>query len=828
MRKIVRSCLLAATALGPSGGSALAQQVEAQPGALPEIVVTSQRREESLQDVPLAVSAFTADTLETRVIFNTLGLLNFVPNMFGSNNTGLGSANAYYIRGLGNTETIATFDPPVGTYVDEVYLSRQNGNNFGFFDVERIEVLRGPQGTLFGRNTTGGAVNVILKRPGDEFGGFLEAGYGAYGRVLVRGSVDLPLSEAIQVKLSGYWNDDKGYVRNTTTGERLNDNDMLGLRAAVQLRATERLTWNAAVAWMEANGENLLNFTCDPRNPTNCAGRFVTTGMREGGPAGGRYTQTVTGRKANFGLGNEVGTLLVTSNIEWAGDNHRLSIITGVVDMSQDFALDFQDGRASPTAANPFPAVRGFTNGGFAILNAGRHQQFTQEVKLDGSLFGGVVDYVAGFYLYDESNQTDFADLFTLDIGSPTGLPLLLADRILVNDTKAQAVYLQADVKLTDQLTVTGGVRYTDETKTAQLLDNRATCAVLPKPPTCLGASLVASNGTPIPTRLETRKWTPRFVVNWKPEEDLLFFASATNGFKSGGWNARATANNLFLPFDPEFVWSYEGGVRSQWFGNRLQANLTVFWLDTKDLQTPSAFQNPATGAITFITQNFADYVNRGVELELTARPLDRLNVYANLGYQKDKYKVSDTLAPNRFGVKAIRQQQADCRAQLAAGRIPLGVGADNAPDCAAGIVTATGDIATPVRTPDWSLSFGGTYDFPFERSGVILSPSVNVTWRSSLEQGTANATIFSGSIRAPSGALYPANPFSGDVITGSRTDSHFLVSASLALRTDDDNWLLALECDNCFDTEFGQSSLVNYTYLNLPRTWLVRLKRKF
>lgn len=826
MRVIPVAMLLMTTGL--SAVPALAQQTEVQPGGIAEIVVTSQRREESLQDVPIAVSAFTAESLETRVISNTLGILNFVPNMFGSNNTGLGSANAYYIRGLGNTESIATFDPPVGTYVDEVYLSRQNGNNFGFFDVERVEVLRGPQGTLFGRNTTGGAVNVILKRPGDTFGGFVEAGYGAYGRVLVRGSADLPVSENLSFKVSGYWNDDKGYVRNTTTGDRLNDNDMLGIRGAIQLRATDRLTWNLAIAWMESDGENLLNFDCDPRNPTNCAGRFVTTGMTEGGPAGGRYTQTVTGRKANFGLGNEVGTLLATSNIEWAGDDHRLSIITGVVDMSQDFALDFADGRGLPSAADPNPAVRGFTNGGFAILNAGRHQQFTQEVKLDGRLFDGLVDYVAGFYLYDESNQTDFADLFTVNIPVPNGLPLLLADRTLVNDTKAQAVYLQADFNLSEALTVTGGVRYTDETKTAQLLDNRAACAVLPKPPTCLGANLVASNGIPIPTRLETRRWTPRFVVNWRPDENLLVFASATNGFKSGGWNARATANNLFLPFDPEFVWNYEGGVRSNWFDNRLQANLTVFWLDAKDLQTPSAFVNPVTGAISFITQNFADYVNRGVELELTAAPLEGLNLYANIGFQKDKYNVSDTLAPNQFGVKSIRQQQADCRAQLAAGRIPLGVGADNAVDCAAGIITADGEIATPVRTPDWSLAFGGTYDLPVERAGIIVSPSVNVTWRSRLETGTANATIFTGSIRAPSGAIYPANPFAGDFITGSLTDSHFLVSASLALRTADDNWLVALECDNCLDTEFNQSSLVNYTYINPPRTWLVRLKRKF
>ncbi|MFQ3666190.1 MAG: TonB-dependent receptor [Sphingomonadaceae bacterium] len=748
--------LFLAALLGSAAGSALpafAQETTVSPGGIPEIIVTSQRREESLQDVPIAISAFTAATLEQRGIGNTLQLLDFVPNMFGSNNTGLGSANAYYIRGLGNTETIATFDPPVGTYVDEIYLSRQNGNNFGFFDVERVEVLRGPQGTLFGRNTTGGAVNVIMKRPSDDFGGYVEAGYGAYGRKLVRANLDAPLSEAIQLKFSGYWNDDKGYVRNTTTGERLNDSDMLGVRMALQLRATDRLTWNISGTYMENNGENLLNFPCDPRNPSNCSGRFVTTGMLEDGPAGGAYSVPITGRKARFGLGNEVSTVIVASNIEWAGDNHTLNIITGVVDMSQQFGLDFADGRGLPSAAVPNPPIRGFRNGGFAILNDGTHKQFSQEVKLNGRLFGDRLNYVAGFFLYDETNKTDFADIFTVDIGSPTGLPLLLADRVLANDTKAKAVYLQADFNITDALIFTAGVRYTDEEKTAQLIDNRAQCQVVPKPLTCLGADLRAANGTPIPTTLRTKDWTPRFALNYRPNQDILLFASATNGFKSGGWNARATANAAFLPFDPEFVWSYEGGVKSSWLDNRLQANLTVFWLDTKDLQTPSAFVNPVTGAVTFITQNFADYVNRGVELELTAAPIEGLSVYANLGYQRDKYNVSDSLAPNQFGVKAIRQQQADCRAQLAQGRIPLGVGADNAPDCAAGIITADGEIATPVRTPDWSLSFGGTYDWRFDDAGIILSPSVNLIWRSGLETGTANASIFTGSITAPSGA---------------------------------------------------------------------------
>ena len=143
---------------------------------LEEVVVTAERRQASVQDVPIAVSAYSAETVAKLQIDDTLDLINVVPNLFGGNNTGLGTANMYYLRAQGNDESIATFDPPVGTYVDDVYVTRQNANNFSMFDVERIEVLRGPQGTLFGRNTTGGAINIIMRKPSEIQGGYAEVG----------------------------------------------------------------------------------------------------------------------------------------------------------------------------------------------------------------------------------------------------------------------------------------------------------------------------------------------------------------------------------------------------------------------------------------------------------------------------------------------------------------------------------------------------------------------------------------------------------------------------------------------------------------------------
>jgi iron complex outermembrane receptor protein len=823
-------------------GTALAQEQTAQSGVgetgLEEIVVTAQRRAQNVQDVPIAVSAFTANELENRGVTETLDLIQYVPNLFGSNNTGLGSANAYYIRGLGNTETIATFDPPVGTYIDDVYISRQNANNFSFFDIERLEVLRGPQGTLFGRNTTGGAVNVILAKPGDELGGFAEAGYGRFDKKMVRGSIDLPLNEKLSLKLSGYWQSDDGYAKNTTTGQRLNDNDGSGVRAAARLKVTDNITWDVAYARMNSDGENILNFDCDPAAPTSCKGRFITTGLTETKPAPGvsLYAPLViTGRKAGYALGNEAQTDLVTSNIQIEGEDHTLSLITGYVDVVQQFALDFFDGRGGPNLATPNPVVRRFPRGGFTILNDGKHEQFTQEVKLNGKLFGGFLDYVAGAYFYDEDNTTDFADVFTIFTGAPGGTPLLLADRTLSNGTKATAGYVQVDANVTDQLKLTAGVRYTDEEKTFSIRDNRAICAATPLPATCLSnANLRAANGVAIPTVQTTKLWTPRVAVDFKPNDDTLLFASATRGFKSGGWNARATTPSQFLPFDPEKVWSYETGVKTQLLDDRLRVNLTGFYMDVSDLQTPSALVNPATGAITFITQNFADYENKGLEIEITAVPTSGLNLYANAGFQDDKYKVSDTLLPNAFGITSVRAQQAQCRAQLAANQVPLGpstavapAAPNNAPACGAGIIDSQGNIATPVRTPKLSLAFGGSYDYELGQSGAILSPSVNVSYRSSLETGTANATIYSGAITGVNGA-FTANPNSGAFLNGSEAKAYWLLNAGLALRTDDGNWLLSVECENCLGEVHNQSSLSNYTYLSPPGTWMVRARRKF
>ncbi|MGE3775368.1 MAG: TonB-dependent receptor, partial [Gammaproteobacteria bacterium] len=217
---------------------------------LQEVTVTAQRREESVQDIPVVVSAFSPEQLEQRNIDSTLDLTQYVPNMIGHLNGGPGSAASYFIRGLGSTEIIATVDPPVGTYVDEIFIARQNANSLDLFDPERIEILRGPQGTLFGRNTTGGAVNVVLKKPAKVFGGNAEIGFGEYNRRIIAGSVDVPMAERFFTKLSAYYNDEDGYADNIVTGKKDNGSEQWGVRLATQTLVSDAVTWDLSGSYV--------------------------------------------------------------------------------------------------------------------------------------------------------------------------------------------------------------------------------------------------------------------------------------------------------------------------------------------------------------------------------------------------------------------------------------------------------------------------------------------------------------------------------------------------------------------------------------------------
>jgi iron complex outermembrane receptor protein len=784
------------TALALAAGAAHAQQSggpqsgnQASGSLLEEVTVTAQRREEAVQTVPLAVSAFSDVQLERLNITQTLDLVKLIPNMIGSNNTGLGTANVYSIRALNNTESIATFDPPVGSYVDDVFIARQNANNFAFFDVDRVEVLRGPQGTLFGRNTTGGAVNVILKKPGTEFGGFAEVGVGAFGGRMARLSVDMPLSDTVLTKLSGYYTADDGYVDNPVTLERnLNDKANYGVRAAVRWLASDSVTWDIAGDYQRSDQMNIQNnvageipttgavtqYTCN----TGVVGRsrFSCTGLRTDRANLAGY---VVGKKADLPLGNEVVGHSLTSNLELDTSLGAVNFITGWRDMRQQFSLDFFNGKAtSGLATGP--------TGAFVISNDGRHRQFTQEVKLSGKV-GTTFDYVAGVYYFKEKNRTDFADVFTLALAPGVYLPLVLEDRVLDNTSEAYAVYTQWDWHLTDRFTATLGARWTDEKEEIDYTPNVNSRITAP-PSQRISTANIEARG--IPTEQSTSLLTPRFALKYQFTDDLMGFASATRGFKSGGWNARATAGPngpaQIQPFTEEKVWSYELGLRSEWFDKRLRANITGFSFEAEDFQLPSAFVNP-NGSITFITQNFATLENQGVEIELIAAPIDALNVFATIGIQDAKYKDLDP---------SIVAQQQRCQAALASNNPTL-----RAANCGLGIVDPSGNIAQPVRAPD-TYVVGANYTIQLTPS-LTLTPTATIKKTGAHSIGTSDTPI-------------------------SLVDSNTRWDAGLTLEAPDQGWTLTANCTNCSSRDVRTSVLAELPYYLDPRTWSLNFKMRF
>ena len=753
--------------------SALAQTAPTTPapaadsGPIGDIIVTAQRRSERLQDVPIAVSAFTDQELAVRQVSRTIDLIAYVPNLVGHNNTALGTANAYTLRGLGNTESIATFDVPVGTYVDDVFLSRQGANNFSFFDVERIEVLRGPQGTLFGRNTTGGAINVIMKKPGDVIKGYVEAGYGRYDRFQFRSSIDIPISPNVLTKFSSFHTAAKGYVFDQTTGERLNGDNSTGIRGAVRLLLSPQTTWDLSADYIHATGANLVNFyrPSDKR-------RIAFTKLRTDTPIGAAF---VSPELADNTLGNLAESYSFISNFQFGLGDATVNVISGYRHLYQEYVTDSADSRTTGSVLyNDFDYISSAPGTTTILANDSYHRQFSQEVKITGKAFDGLIDYVGGLYYLKETNRTVFANVNVPLAGSAT----VTQDRTVSNSTEAYAGYAQIDVHPVTALTLTAGIRYTDEFKDVGFAPNVNTLprsGALNQPFTT--ANVVALG---IPVTQQARVWTPRFAINYKFTPDIMVFASATKGFKSGGWNARANYAALAVPFTRETVWSYETGLRSEFLNKRLRVNLTGFLYNDKDFQLPAGYLDPVSQTIIYLTRNFADLRAYGIEGEVTVVPVDDLNIYWSFGKQYGRYQNLNA---------SVVAQQARCR---------TGPAANN---CNAGIVTPQGNIAEPVRMPGFSSTLGANYTFRFN-DRQSLTPSAAWAFTDGSWVSTSND---------PRGYQ----------------NRHSTFNFGLQLRDTDLGITASADCTNCFDKTYKTSFLI-YPYLSEPARWMLRLRKDF
>lgn len=564
-------------------GAAMAQNAP----TLEEIVVTAERKNGDLQSVPVAVSAFTADEMDRRQVNSTLDVIRNVPNLVGSTNVGLSSATSLFIRGVGQDESLSTQDPAVGTYVDGVYIARQISNNALLYDVERIEVLRGPQGTLYGRNTSGGAVSVITRKPHEEQDGEIELSYGNFDSYSVKGRINVPLSEELFLNLSAFVAEqEEGFQENITLGTTAFDAGSSGVRAALRYAPNDDLdvVVTAEVAKQEDSG---------------------VTGSNGLGPNAGDLFVVQSGLEDSF---NEINQTALTANVTWSGENATWNSITGYRDLDQDYRIDFSD--------NPVPA--------FVIDQIGTHKQFSQEFNATGT--SGAIDWVAGVFYMRETNENIRRDELFFFGG------VVAADLVaeLDNDTDSFAVFGQATYSLTEQLSVSFGGRWTREDKTVDIVQSVDIGGGVLFP--IFDTATLEALGTE--TRPEFKQFTPKLGVDYQINDNHFVYASYTEGFKSGGWNARATDPNDFNLIEAETAEAIEIGFKSEFFNNRIRLNGAYFINTYQDFIVTAL--NPVTGG--FVTINAAEAEISGLELELSAQATKGLNIYANMGLMDNQY----------------------------------------------------------------------------------------------------------------------------------------------------------------------------------------------
>ncbi len=609
--------------------------------ALEEIVVTARKRSESLQDTPIAVSAFNAADLEQRSLTNLIEVTSFAPNVSANSvSRGAGASNAgVYIRGVGQNDFLFTTDPGVGIYVDGVYFPRTIGGVMDLLDFERVEILRGPQGTLFGKNTIGGAINVVSAKPDGKNGGYAQVTAGNFNRVDARGSFDFPvIADKLFGKVSFSTKNRDGHSNRLDfpSGEILEkgvgDEDQTAVRAALRWLPSEDTT---------------VDFSMD-----------YTTQKQSGKPV--TMTAIVpTGKLAqlwNLTVGGPAGTVyddryLIPGNVDDSyatGPNINNFEGWGVhLTIEQD--LGWATAR-SVTAYREFNAHFGFDADGSPLEIAStedrqKQDQISQEIQLFGEAFDDKLRWQTGLFYFNEYGQDINEVILSEGLyqgleglpgpvdGSPLALPTapggpgnpiniyfdLLLDIFNDIDITSMAAYAQTIYDITDRLSVTAGARYTYEEKEYYLNMIR-------------GAS-----GVPAVDKSRAREsWnemTPMGSIQFKLTDDLMTYATISKGFKSGGFNGRVIEQAAIESFEPEGLTSYEIGLKSEWLDRRLRINAAAFYMDYTDLQVNAISFSEKTGSLVLRTDNIADAEVKGVEVEMRALLMDNLDLGVNLGY---------------------------------------------------------------------------------------------------------------------------------------------------------------------------------------------------
>ena len=557
-----------------------------------EIIVTATKSSQNVQDVPIAITAVTGDALELRDITDLKGVTNLAPNVkFGISGTssGSGSGAVAFIRGVGQIDFTLVTDPGVGIYIDDVYLARTIGSVLDLVNIDRVEVLRGPQGTLFGRNSTGGAIQVFTKDPSGEFGGSVRALVGEDNRYELSGFVDIPTSDTFSTTLGGFYKHREGTVTDASDRE-LGDDNVFGFRV--------KSVW-------DASDDLSFTFNADVVSEDEGSSAEVPLIRDEDGSVSSDTVTDFTPVEASQGAN---GTELTSWGVSLTGkynvtDNLSLKSVTAY----RELDAEFNRNPASPTL--------------FHTTDPYTQNQFSQEFQLNTSF--GNADFVTGlFYLIENGDNPAF-----VDVGVSPAFPRIIGATDVENESIA--AFGEVTYNFSDRLRAIGGLRYTDEEKSASFISE-----------TPLGG---ARNGAVIDVinfdgsqSLSFDKFTYRGILQYDVTDDAVVYGSYSTGFKSGGFNQRLLAGATVFDapdsFDEEEVESFEAGVKFQ--NDTLRANLAAFHSNYTNIQVSGQPPN----SIATETFNGGEAKITGVEFEATWTPNQNFLVDFAAGYQDARY----------------------------------------------------------------------------------------------------------------------------------------------------------------------------------------------
>ncbi len=588
-------------------------------GALQEIVVTAQKRAENLQDTPIAIYAVTGESLEQMNVANIGSLATSSPALVYSE---AGGESQLYIRGIGSNIFSVGVDQSVATHIDGIYVGRANMGLTQFLDVDRIEILRGPQGTLYGRNATGGAINLISRQPTDEVEGYGSILFGSFDRREIKAALSGPLGAGWSARVALRGVKDDGYTEDLDPAgsNRIDDTDLQAIRGTLKW-SNDTVTATLSGDYSEFQNGNTSIYPIDNVGLAESFGAVPTGDIHK--------TRNNTPSFHDWQTGG------LTLNLDWKiSDTLTLTSLTGYREWDSDFLFN-TDGTEIEITRSTF--IYGSS-------------QKSTELRLAGDQGWG--NWLVGGYWFDEEK---FGGLGLVRSGFTP--PTVQAPRsfiFLADGTgTASAVFGQATWKLGEQWSITGGVRYNEEEKD-DLLQNST---LLPDTELLgLFTQRPFPAATPATTRNASRKWTawtPKFGIDWRPSDDQLYYASYSKGFKSGGFNDLSVINP---PFDPEYVKSYEIGAKTEWLDNTLRLNASAFYYDYSDLQV-SVFASLGNITTTFTT-NAAEATVQGVELELQARPVANLDLAASISYLDATY--DEFVTP--YGTCTVANAAADPR----------------------------------------------------------------------------------------------------------------------------------------------------------------------